>query len=379
VKTLHIFKTGSHTASCGTTLQFDETVLAASAAAYDPGVHEAPIVVGHPKDNGPAFGWIQGLSFADGNLDAEPHQINPEFEALVKSGAYKKISASFYSPDAPSNPVPGAWYLRHVGFLGAQPPAIKGLEAIGFNEGETGIVEFSSVDTNNWVTADFLRNMREWLIGKFGKEDADEVVPSYMVEEIEREAHNPTPEVTPEEPIHGFNEPNSANNPAGNITMMTPEQITAKEAEIATKEAAFAEREIRIAATEQAIAMSGISTEIAALVKAGKVLPAETGMLASFMQSLDPLAAVEFEENGSTKSEPARQYLVQLLGAMPSRVDFSERTKSDGQGDQGGGISADDIAQRATQYKEAMRKTGITMSFTQAVNACIKGKDEPRA
>ena len=69
MKPLHISRAGRHTASCGTALDFDETTLQASAAAYDPAVHEAPIVVGHPRDNGPAFGWIKGLSFDEGNLN----------------------------------------------------------------------------------------------------------------------------------------------------------------------------------------------------------------------------------------------------------------------------------------------------------------------
>ena len=70
MKPLHIFRAGRHTASCGTALDFDENALQRAVDAYDPAVHEAPIVAGHPKDNGPAFGWIKGLSFADGNLHA---------------------------------------------------------------------------------------------------------------------------------------------------------------------------------------------------------------------------------------------------------------------------------------------------------------------
>ncbi|MBF0186018.1 MAG: hypothetical protein HQM06_16735, partial [Magnetococcales bacterium] len=43
------------------------------------------------------------------------------------AGRFKKISASFYPPDSPNNPTPGLFALRHIAFLGAQPPAIKGL------------------------------------------------------------------------------------------------------------------------------------------------------------------------------------------------------------------------------------------------------------
>ena len=60
---LDIFRTGRHTASSGTSLAFTEADLAATAAAYDPALHEAPIVVGHPKDNAPAYGWVKSLGF----------------------------------------------------------------------------------------------------------------------------------------------------------------------------------------------------------------------------------------------------------------------------------------------------------------------------
>ncbi|MFS2072756.1 hypothetical protein ACEN9D_28795 [Pseudomonas sp. CT11-2] len=39
--------------------------------------------------------------------------------------------------------MPGVYYLRHVGFLGAQPPAVKGLRPIELAEGEPGVIEFS--------------------------------------------------------------------------------------------------------------------------------------------------------------------------------------------------------------------------------------------
>ncbi len=51
---------------------------------------------------------------------------------MVKAGRFKSRSASFYHPDNPNNPKPGVYYLRHVGFLGAQPPAVKGLKAVEF-------------------------------------------------------------------------------------------------------------------------------------------------------------------------------------------------------------------------------------------------------
>jgi hypothetical protein len=143
MKPFHIFKPGTHTAQCGTTLNFTETDLAATVAAYNPTLHEAPLVIGHPQHDAPAAGWVKSLTATTQGLIAEPQQIDATFAEQIARGSYKKISASFYHPTAPNNPVPGVYYLRHVGFLGAQPPAVKGLRAIELAEGEPGILQFN--------------------------------------------------------------------------------------------------------------------------------------------------------------------------------------------------------------------------------------------
>ena len=69
---------------------------------------------------------------------------------MVQAGRFKKRSASFYPPQAPNNPTPGKWYLRHVAFLGAQPPAVAGLKDIQFSEDDAG----GAVCFSETVTAD---------------------------------------------------------------------------------------------------------------------------------------------------------------------------------------------------------------------------------
>lgn len=137
-----IFRAGTRTDANGNTVTITEADLAAAAQAYDPKVHEAPIVVGHPKADAPAYGWVKSLGVQNGVLTADFAQVDEGFADLVKAGRYKKVSASFYPPTSPNNPKPGVWTLRHVGFLGAQPPAVKGLSAISFAEGEV-YVEFA--------------------------------------------------------------------------------------------------------------------------------------------------------------------------------------------------------------------------------------------
>ncbi len=49
MKPFQIFRTGTHRTMAGQTLAFSVAELRASAEAYDPALHEAPIVVGHPS------------------------------------------------------------------------------------------------------------------------------------------------------------------------------------------------------------------------------------------------------------------------------------------------------------------------------------------
>ncbi len=155
---IHIFKAGRHTAQSGQSIQFGEPDLQAVASAYDPARHEAPLVVGHPKHDLPAYGWVAGLQYSDGSGDQDaglwalPAQVNPDFADLVAAGAFKKISAAFYSPGAPNNPTPGHYYLRHVGFLGAQPPAVKGLRNPAFADDEDGVVTVEFGDPTAFQT-----------------------------------------------------------------------------------------------------------------------------------------------------------------------------------------------------------------------------------
>ena len=117
-------------------------------ASYDPQLHKAPVVIGHPKHNAPAYAWVGALALDGSVLQANPQKVHKDFAELVRQGLYEKVSASFYPPGHDDNPTPGQWHLRHVGFLGATPPRIKGLKGIEFNEESDGCVtlEFSEED-----------------------------------------------------------------------------------------------------------------------------------------------------------------------------------------------------------------------------------------
>ena len=71
-KPLQIFKPGRHTAMSGASLAFSESDLAASAAAYDPTVFQAPIggTADIPSDSGIAA-WRRSSPYSRSSDAAE--------------------------------------------------------------------------------------------------------------------------------------------------------------------------------------------------------------------------------------------------------------------------------------------------------------------
>jgi hypothetical protein len=129
---IEIFRAGDYGKNGSYTPQDLDHVV----ASYNPDFHESPAVIGHPETNGPAYGWVAGVKRDGDTLLAKLRDVDPQFEEMLRAGKFKKRSASFYRK-------PEGIELRHIGFLGAQPPEVKGLAAIKFEEGfETAEVVF---------------------------------------------------------------------------------------------------------------------------------------------------------------------------------------------------------------------------------------------
>lgn len=133
---IKILRPGTFTDIHGTEVSFGAAEIDQILSSYDPERDPAPLVAGHPKHDDPAQGWVNRLSVEGGVLFAEPGDVAPEFAELVRTKRYRRISASFYPPKHRGNPTPGKWHLKHVGFLGAQSPAVKGLGTVSFSEAD---------------------------------------------------------------------------------------------------------------------------------------------------------------------------------------------------------------------------------------------------
>lgn len=337
MKKIPIFRSGRHTASSGATLDFSEAQLRAAVAAYSPAVHESPIVVGHPKDNGPAYGWVESLSFDEstGEIVATPTQVDAAFSEMVEAGRFKKRSASWYLPDSPNNPTPGTLYLRHVGFLGAQPPAVKGLKEVSFSE-EDATVEFSD-SRERWAfgnIAEMLRNVREWMIGKASQEEADKALPNYLIDAVADAAREP--ETMPASaPAFAEEDPMTIADLQAQVAKLTAERdaavANAKPADFSEREAGLIAREAAAEKVLAAATRATIESRVDTAVKAGRLLPAQRKRAVDFAMSLqDGEATIDFGEGDKAAKVSMRDAYLKQIETGPKVVEYGEIAGNDG-------------------------------------------------
>jgi hypothetical protein len=240
-----IFETGKHTDSAGVEREFDQSDLDKIIASYEPKKHEAPLVIGHPKTNSPAFGWVESLKRNGNKLYAKFKQVGDEIKDAVAAGHYKKKSISLY-PDGS---------LRHVGLLGAAPPAVKGLGDVQFKADE------------------------EYTEYKFAEAEAAKANErNQQMDELEK----------------------------------LKQDVAALKNQVSEVEAAKAKAEQRAKAAEQAYAerekadqAKAREARFAGLLKAGKALPGEKEAMLNLAEALGSAGEIEFAEGEKKAAESA--------------------------------------------------------------------------
>ena len=136
-KWIEIARTGAFEDSAGRLRTFTAGDLDAIARSYDPARRDAPLTFGHPQtDKAPAYGWVEKLKSEGGRLYANFSQVPEQVRDLVAKGHYRHVSMSL---------MPDLVTLRHVALLGAEQPAIDGLAAVEFADGGDAItVDFAA-------------------------------------------------------------------------------------------------------------------------------------------------------------------------------------------------------------------------------------------
>lgn len=332
---IEIFRAGRHIDDQGVAHMFSEADVDGMAASYNPALREAPLTVGHPKDNLPAYGWVKAVARnAAGVLAITPHNVEPQFAEMVAAKRFPKRSASFYPPQAPNNPTPGQWYLRHVAFLGAQPPAIAGLKDIQFSEDDAG----GAVSFSEPVTADPVITTQEPDDMKTLQEQLDAANAQIAAEQTARQ------KAEADAAVH----------------KKTADDATAQAASFAEK--ARADRK------------AGFVSFAETQVQAGKLLPKDKDMAVATLDALADAQPVEFAEGDTTRKVSPAQWLQDLIAAAKPAVNFGEfagaaplgqvqtgvaRGKSDAEIDQAAKAF---MRQHKVDYAEALG--AVTASFT---------------
>ena len=148
-----IARTGTFTASNGQQVPLTADCFDRLITGFDENMRRIPLVFGHPKDNAPAYGWVEGLRRMGNTLQAKFKQVHEDVKALVRSGNFKNVSISL-SPDAA--------FLYHVGLLGAAQPAIPGLREVSFaDSSDRVILEFDPDEQQLEEREAVLKNLEE--------------------------------------------------------------------------------------------------------------------------------------------------------------------------------------------------------------------------
>ncbi|RWR28711.1 hypothetical protein D2T29_15890 [Sinirhodobacter populi] len=312
---IEVFRPGTFKPMEGEPITYSAADLRAIADAYDPEVAPAPIVVGHPDTDAPAFGWVDHFDYdaPSERLFANLHEIEPQFADLVKAGRFKKVSMAFFAPKQSHNPVPGTWYPKHVGFLGAAAPAVSGLKNAKFAAGEA--VTFTAAFGNPAAaqTASILRSLRDFFIDLYGIEDADKALPSWNIEWLGDLGRDPPPDPAYSEGAKPpVNPPQPEKEPV--VTTQPDPAFAEREADLARREAAIAERE---AATVHA----GNVAFAEGLVQDGRLLPILKDQVVALLDGVPAADTISFA--AGEPLQPA-EAIRKILEAAPKIVSFGD-------------------------------------------------------
>lgn len=376
-KWVPVFKTGTHTDSEGRTKTWTEADLDKIINSYDPKNEEAPAVIGHPKSNSPAYGWVENLKKEGNFLYAKFKQLVPEFVNMVERGLFKRRSISIRDDGS----------LRHVGWLGAMPPAIKGLPNIQFDSNEGRTIEFSEIEFcehSNLISRIFQR-LRDWLIEKEGGETADKIINNFELEMLRQEAAS-------SEPVKSFLEDKDmkifdwlkgkakeegvvieeafqANYSEEDAKKKAEALIKRREAEFAEayeeKENKLREREKVLREMEAKAKKQEIASFCEGLLKGGKLIPAMMKKgLPEFLENLSGIqTTIEFGEGRDAKKQSLYKFAQEFLSELPKAIEYKEiaNAGNDISGKGNAGARLDEL----TKKKMKEDKIGYVQAFSE--------------
>lgn len=329
---IDIFSAGTHTDSEGSTKTWTEDELDELVANHNERT-TAPLVVGHPETNDPAYGWVGQLKRVGKSLMMKAKDVAPTFEEAVEKGHYRKRSVSIGKGN-------GGLRLLHVGWLGAKPPAVD-LAPMNYERPDDieTVFEFEA----DWRTPNTLvrtlRRLREFLIEAFDRQRADDVIPEHELEYLDDHADELRNRSLSEEsePGSSFSRSSSGN---GGSTVSKFSQEDLDQAKQAGKDEAKREFEAKEEKLNNELSevraeryRAEFSAELEKLKNEGKLTPAQAEGVSEFMLSLTS-EPQKFEfaaaDGKSTTQKDRLEWFRNFLASLPKQVTVGKRTGDDG-------------------------------------------------
>jgi len=358
-----VFRAGKHTDSSGNTRNWTTDDLDKIVCSFNPAVHEPPLVIGHPADNAPAFGWVAGIKREGTGLYLKYKDVANEFKDWAAKKLFKKKSIALY-PDGS---------LRHIGYLGAMPPAIKGLPDFAFNDGDRGTaITYEYSDWRMSTLGQIIMRLRDYLVEKEGAEKADNIIKGWEVQDL---LTPPPPE--PEQSL--YNEPEEEG--------MKPEEVQKLVSDGVTEGLkAFSEA--------MGKTIKGLEDQVVGLKKdldtgrqegqrrefreflltpemQQRVSEGSREATINQMMTLASAEPVEFGEGDGKTTRPALDVYKDQLKALPTVVQFGEHATKDKVGHITATTNATKVGEKMDELIAAAKQSGKHMSFAEAhTQAC---------
>lgn len=347
---IEVFQAGKHTDSAGNTRNWSRADLDQVVSNFD-AAQPAPLVIGHPKTDSPAWGWTESLKRVGNKLLAKFNQVPQSVADAVRDGRYRNRSVKLASGQ-------DGWHLVHVGLLGAAPPAVEGLAPIAFDaepEGET--YEFSYIDAAaTSLLARGMQKLRELIIAHFGQDEADKYVPQSDIDQFNNvaDAQRAKPDDDDAQPTPAFSR---ATDEDTAMDEKLKADLDAKSAELDAANVKLAE----FAANQRTAAAKA---RVDAALAEGRLTPAQAQGLPEFMASLDDASQFEFSAGDDAKAtKTGAAFFAEFLAKLPKQIELGRKT--DGAEVDAGDATA--IVNAAKEYQKAEDARGVTVPWHEAV------------
>lgn len=284
---------------------------------------------------------------------------------LVKEGRLPERSIRLLPAD-------NGWKLGHIAWLGAEPPAVEGMAPVSFSAADQGF-DFSIDSQTPHTLVRMMRNMREFLIENFSKEQADEVMPGWEIDSLDRHANELENENTPEfqkQPGDDMSITQAQLDAA--VQKASDDATAAAQLEFSKKETSLktqldGERNTRNKADFQSVVSAHVARGVAPATMAGVV-----DFMMQFSQ--DDAAGFEFSQGESGKEQVIKTTQLDFVKSLLDKIPATVSTKKHGFGHDD--VDADDaqsIAIAASEFRKKQSDKGIDISITAAVQHVSSG------